>query len=158
MLLISGLEADREAALRRCDQAVTSGRAAEVFGAMCAALGGPADFVDRSADYLDKAPAQRPVYTRGFLARVNTRAVGNLIIELGGGRKVLGEALDLSVGLSEVAPIGARLDADRPLAVVHAGSEDAAARAEARLLEACEISAEAPPETPAILEIIAGNR
>ena len=94
---------------------------------------------------------------RGFLARVNTRAIGNLIIELGGGRKALGEALDLSVGLSEVAPIGAWLDAERPLAVVHAASDDAAARAEAMLLEACELSAEAPPEAPTILEIIAGN-
>jgi thymidine phosphorylase len=158
MLLISGVDTNREAALSRCDQAVTSGRAAEIFGAMCAALGGPADFVERSAAYLDKAPVEHPVYADGFLAKVNTRAIGNLIIELGGGRKVLGEALDLSVGLSEVAPIGARLDADRPLAVVHAGSEDAAARAEAMLLEACEMSAEAPRETRTILEIIAGNR
>ncbi len=125
---------------------------------MCAALGGPADFVDRSAAYLDEAPIQHPVYADGYLEKVNTRAIGNLIIELGGGRKVLGEALDLSVGLSEVAPIGARLDADRPLAVVHASSEDAAARAEAMLLEACEMSAEALPETPTVLEIITGNR
>jgi thymidine phosphorylase len=158
MLLISGIETDRETALRRCDQAVTSGRAAEVFASMCAALGGPADFVERSGAYLDVAPVQRPVYAEGFLATVNTRAIGNLIIELGGGRKFLGEVLDLSVGLSEVAPIGARLDAERPLAIVHAGSEDAAARAEAMLLAACETSAEEPPEASTILEIITGNR
>jgi len=158
MLVVSGKETDRDEALGRCDEAVTSGRAAEAFGAMCASLGGPKDFIDKYDDYLEKAPVSRPVHANGFLTKIDTRAVGNAIIELGGGRRRVGEALNMSVGLSDVAPLGTRLDADTPLAVVHAASDDDAARAKSLLLEACEVGEAAPPESPEIYDIVAGNR
>ena len=56
MLVLSGVETDRAAALRRADAAVTSGKAAEIFGRMVAALGGPADFLERPDHYLAAAP------------------------------------------------------------------------------------------------------
>ena len=157
MLVVTGIETDRDVALRRCDDAVTSGRAAEVFGAMCASLGGPNDFMEKCDDYLPKAPVVLPVHANGFLSRVDTRAVGNAIIELGGGRRKVGEKLDLSVGLSDVVPLGARLDADTPLAVIHAASEDDAANAKRLLLEACEVTEEAPAAAPVIKEIRTGK-
>jgi thymidine phosphorylase len=157
MLVVTGLEADRDAARQRCDEAVTSGRAAEVFSAMVAALGGPADFLENSETYLVKAPVVRPIHVDGYLMAVDARGVGNAIIELGGGRHRVGEALDLSVGFSEVAPIGTLLDAETPLAVVHAASEDAADQAENLLLKACKLGQEMPIETPAIYEIISGK-
>ena len=115
MLVVGGVESDREAAKARCDGAVTSGRAAEVFGRMAAALGGPADFVENHDKYLPRAPVLRRVHADGVLIGVDTRAVGNVIIELGGGRRTVGEELDLSVGITQVASIGMRLDSDRPV-------------------------------------------
>ena len=56
MLVSTGVEPDRKRALERCDTAVTSGRAAEIFDAMCAALGGPKDFVADNRKYLPAAP------------------------------------------------------------------------------------------------------
>ena len=157
MLVITGLETDRNAALQRSEDAVTSGRAAEIFGAMVAALGGPADLVENSESYLAKAPVVRPIYASGYLVEVDTRGVGNAIIELGGGRHSVGEALDLSVGFSEVAPIGTLLDSETPLALVHAASEDAANLAESMLLNACTFGHETAIETPVIYEIISGQ-
>jgi thymidine phosphorylase len=157
MLVVAGIESDRVTATRRCDEAVTSGRAAEIFGAMCTALGGPADFVDNSAAYLAKAPVLRPVYAEGYLAHVDVRRVGNAIIELGGGRRQVGEALDLSVGLSDVVPKGTLVDSATPLAVIHAASEADAERAEKNLLDACEFGDSAPPEQATIVEILTGN-
>ena len=46
MLVLAGQEDDRDAARARCDEAVTSGRAAEAFTNMARALGGPADIID----------------------------------------------------------------------------------------------------------------
>ena len=158
MLIVSGLETDRDKALTRCDEAVTSGRAAEIFSVMCAELGGPSDFIDKADLYLAKAPVVRPVYSSGILTKIDVRAVGNAIIELGGGRRAVGEPLDLSVGLSQVAPIGTLLDAEKPLALIHAASEDDAAQAEQSLLAACETGPNAPPEAPTIIEILTGNR
>jgi thymidine phosphorylase len=145
MLVISGMEDDRDAAWNRCDAAVTSGRAAEIFDAMCVALGGPRNFVTDSTKYLPVAPVTHPVFAEGYLSAVDVRAVGNAIIELGGGRRLVGEVLDLSVGLSHVASIGTLLDKDVPLAVIHAATEDHARLAEGLLLEACSTSTQAPP-------------
>jgi len=157
MLVVGGIEGDRDAARARCDDAVTSGRAAEVFGRMVAAMGGPADFVENPARYLPRAPIMRPVHADGVLAGLDTRAVGNAIIELGGGRRQVGEKLDLSVGFTEVAPVGTRLDAGRPLAVVHARSEADAEAAAGNLLAACRFSAEAPGSRPVVVEIVEGS-
>ncbi|MDH3429125.1 MAG: thymidine phosphorylase [Gammaproteobacteria bacterium] len=156
MLLTAGLEDDVDTAAKRCDDAVSSGRAAEIFDRMCASLGGPGDFVDNSRKYLATAPVQKPVFGKGYLTAVDVRAVGNSIIELGGGRRQVGETLDLSVGLSDVAPIGTYLDAQRPLAVIHAASPDAAAHVEKLLLEACSTSDSAPSESVVIHQKLSG--
>jgi len=157
MLVVSGIEADRTAARQRCDETITSGRAAEIFGSMVAALGGPADFVDNRDAYLAKAPVVRPVHAQGYLTSVNTRSVGYAIIELGGGRHRVGETLDLSVGFSDVAPIGTLLDTETPLAVVHAASDADADQAEQLLLSACVLGEEPPAAAQVVTEIIPGT-
>lgn len=156
MLIVGGIETDREAAKQQCDRALTSGRAAEFFGRMVSALGGPVDFVEKYETYLPHAPIQRAVIAEGIVAAVDTRGVGHAIIELGGGRHMVGEELDLSVGLTRCAPIGTELDSDTPLAVIHAASEDDAAAAEQRLLAAVTLAEEASPERPVICEILTG--
>lgn len=157
MLVVGGIENDRDAAKARCDEAVTSGKAADVFGRMAAALGGPADFVENHEKHLPRAPLVRPVHADGVLSGVDTRAVGNAIIELGGGRRSVGEQLDLSVGFTQFASIGTRLDAERPLAVVHAASEADAEAAERHLLAACTVSGEAPADRAVVYEILEGQ-
>ncbi len=157
MLVAGGMESDRDRAEKRCDEAVTSGRAAEIFGRMCGALGGPADFVERFDGHLPRAAVERPVYADGYLVAMDTRKVGSAIIELGGGRRSVGETLDLSVGLTSIASLGARLDADTPLAVVHARSDDEARQAEALLLEACAFGEEAPQARPVVYDILTGS-
>ena len=156
MLIVGGIEADRGAAAKRCDEAVASGRAAEVFESMVALLGGPVDFVSNYKRHLGQAPVVRPVHATGVVAEVNARAVGNAIIELGGGRHVVGQSLDLNVGFSSVAAIGTELDQETPLAVIHAATEDDADLAEQSLLGAVTMAAEAPPESPVIYEILTG--
>ena len=133
MLVVGGVESDRELARRKCDDAISSGKAAEIFGRMVAALGGPDDLVETFEKHLPRAPVERPVYAEGILTSVDTHAVGNAIIELGGGRRKVGEELDHSVGFTRIAATGTVLDADTPLAVVHAATESAANRAEEQL-------------------------
>lgn len=156
MLVVGGREPEREAALASCEEALTSGRAAEVFGRMVTALGGPDDFMDGYATYLPSAPVVRPVSATGVVTAVDTRAVGNAIIELGGGRREVGQALDLSVGFSDIAPIGTALDANTPLAVIHAASDEDAAAAEQNLRAAVTLGDESPPTRPVIYEILTG--
>jgi thymidine phosphorylase len=159
MLLMTGLEENRDAAVNKVESAVTSGDAAEIFGRMVAEMGGPADFLTRYTDYLPRAAVFMPVDAAeaGFLAAVDAHLIGNAIIELGGGRQHLGDKLNPAVGISEVAPIGEMIDADRPLAVVHAASEEDAKQAAAMIREACSISAHQPAERPVIYATLSAD-
>ena len=156
MLIVAGVCSDRTEAASRCEEAVSSGQAAEKFASMVQALGGPGDLLDKHTIHLPKAPVIRPVIAEGIVSAVNARAVGNAIIELGGGRREVGQKLDLSVGFSSIAPIGSELGKDAPLAIIHAASENDAELAEENLLAAVSLAGEAPPERPVICEILTG--
>ena len=154
MLLLSGVESDRATAKARSDAAVTSGAALEVFGRMVSSMGGPNDFAENYSKHLPAAPVTRAVTASGIVQAMDTRAVGNAIIELGGGRREVGQALDLSVGFDAVAAVGDTLGKDRPLAIVHAATEDDADRAEAGLLAAVSIGDTAPAARPVIIDVM----
>jgi thymidine phosphorylase len=149
MLVLGKLADDHQQARQRAEAAVRSGEAARRFERMVAELGGPADLLTRPARYLPRAPIVEPIFplTEGYVARVDARAVGNVLVGLGGGRRVAGEALDLAVGLSEVSSIGTRVGKDQPLAVVHARSPEQARQAADALRDATALSG-APVSPP----------
>jgi thymidine phosphorylase len=159
MLLLTGMETDRARALEKVDAAVTSGAAAEKFDQMVAALGGPVGFVDTYEQHLPVAPVVRPVFTEngGVLVRVDAHGIGNAIIELGGGRRLLGETLDLAVGFSDIAHIGDTVDATTPLATVHAATDGQAEEAAMLLRAACETSEASAPPQAVIYDILTGD-
>ena len=119
---------------------------------MVAELGGPGDFVETPEKYLAAAPVIKPIIADGYLSAMDTFAIGNAIIELGGGRRKVGETLDMSVGFSDIATVGTRLDQDTPLAVVHAANEADAERVAALVIDACTLSEEAPASRPVVVE------
>ena len=150
MLVAGGLAADRDAAAVRLERALASGQAAERFASMVAALGGPADLLERPAAYLLEAPVRRPVHQAGTVAGIATRAIGLAVIELGGGRTRPEDAVDPRVGFTDLAGPGA---SGGLLGIVHAADTAAADRAEAALRAAYRMGA-APAERPAVIEAV----
>jgi thymidine phosphorylase len=152
MLLLGGLAQTADEAALRVAAALASGAAAERFARMVAMLGGPADLLERPQQHLAAAPAivallpPRP----GFVARIDVRRVGLVVVALGGGRRRAQDHIDHAVGLSEVAPIGAAVGPERPLAIIHARSPEAAAEVSATLAEAFEIADAPPPPRPVL--------
>jgi thymidine phosphorylase len=159
MLVVSGMESSRESARQKTEIAVTSGKAAETFGRMVQALGGPANFVDTYTAHLPRAKIEIPIFAEdeGYLSSVDAFALGNAIIELGGGRRKLGDKLDLCVGLSGVVPIGSELGKQQPLAIIHAASEAGAEAAAAMIRSACTVSDLAPESRPVVYEKLSGH-
>ncbi|HMH50702.1 MAG TPA: thymidine phosphorylase [Candidatus Acidoferrum sp.] len=135
MLRLGGLARDPREAATAVERALTSGAAAERFARMVATLGGPSDLLDRADRCLPRAPVQLGVTPErgGFVSCVDARALGTLVIALGGGRRHAGDAIDPAVGLTEVAGVGDEVGEERPLAIVHARSETDAAMAAATL-------------------------
>jgi thymidine phosphorylase len=125
LLVLGGLDPDAADARDRADGALQSGDAAERFTRMVVALGGPADLVEDPGRHLPRAPVQRgadPPFA-GTVARVDTRVVGLVVLELGGGRRREDDTIDPAVGLTEIAQPGESVGPEVPLAVVHARSD-----------------------------------
>jgi thymidine phosphorylase len=142
-----GLADDGRAAAER---ALDSGAAAERFAAMIAALGGPADLLEKpdlaTAPVVRAAAPERP----GIVSGMNCRAVGLVVTGLGGNRRREDDVIDPAVGLTDIAPVGAEVGPDRPLAIVHAADEAAADEAVRALNEAVRVGEEPPEGRPVI--------
>lgn len=127
MLVSGNLAADRDDARRKLQAVLDSGKAAEIFGRMVAAQKGPTDFVENYARYLPTAEFTRPVLAgkNGIIAKMDTRALGMSVVALGGGRRKATDPINYSVGLNDIVALGTTVNADTPLAMIHANSENA---------------------------------
>jgi thymidine phosphorylase len=101
---------DRESVVALLEDHIASGRAQAKFTEMVAAQGGDLDRLSPMPTGLEIA-ANRG----GFVASIDTEVLGLAIIELGGGRKAMGDAIDHSVGLEMLARVGDRVDTGQPL-------------------------------------------
>lgn len=152
VLALGGLAADAADGEGRIAEALTSGEAADAFGEMVAALGGPHDFTDRWRDRLPAARVMVDVHPgeAGYIGQIDTRALGEVVERLGGGRLKQDDKLDLAVGLSDIARLGEQVDSARPLARIHAASE-AAARAVAADVRRAFLLTDSPPVLPPLI-------
>ena len=152
VLANGGLVSDVQAGADAIARAIADGRAAERFGTMIAALGGPVQFVESWSRFLPEATVIREIAAprAGYVAAIDGEALGLGVVDLGGGRKVEGDSLNLAVGFSDVARIGTRVVRGQPLAVVHAARAVDADRAEAALRAAITLS-DAPAAKPALI-------
>ena len=156
MLRLGGLAMDADSGARLIEQVLSSGAAAERFGRMVTALGGPADFMDRPEHYLPTAPVCRPIFAQdqGVVAGIDARQIGLAVLSLGGGRTRSTDAIDARVGFTGLAAVGARADRDEPIGFVHAATEDAADEAAAALRQCYTIGEHAPAKRPLVIERI----
>jgi thymidine phosphorylase len=154
MLLAAKLARSATAAKAMLNEALDTGAAAEVFGKMVKGLGGPSDLVTKPWKHLERAPVTVEVEPArsGVVTRIDTRSVGMAVVVLGGGRARAQDSIDHAVGLTCLAPIGASVGAEQPLAVVHARSVDEAAAAAEVVRRAYTIGKSAPTQKPVIRE------
>ena len=150
LLVQGGLAASEDDAREAAERALDRGEAAERFAGMAASLGGPADLVERPGDHLPAAPVQHAVVVEGVVTGMDCRAVGLVITGLGGNRAREDDVIDHAVGLSDIAPVGARVGHDRPLAVIHARDASSAQEAERGLLAAVHVGGEHAEAGPVV--------
>jgi thymidine phosphorylase len=88
---------------------------------------------------------------------MDCRAVGLVVTGLGGNRRREDDVIDPAVGLTEVAPVGAQVGPNRPLAIIHAATEAAAEEAAAALRAAVTVGDEQPQRRPVVAGAIRGQ-
>ena len=140
VLEVTGL-ADAVEARRKVEAALDNGSAAERFGVMVSALGGPPDFIENMDRYLLAAPLVRDIRSResGIVSAIDTRGVGMGVVALGGGRTRPTDAIDHAVGFDRIVGIGARVAPGDVLGRVHFRTEADFAEAERRFRDAYTI-------------------
>ncbi|WP_186175151.1 thymidine phosphorylase [Vibrio jasicida] len=151
MLVLGKLAENTEDARAKLMEALDSGKAAECFGKMIAGLGGPADFVENYDNYLEKAEIIKPVYATetGVVSAMDTRAIGMAVVSMGGGRRVATDEIDYAVGFDNFIRLGEVADSDKPLAVIHARTEEQWEEAAKALRSAIKVGGEYTP-TPEV--------
>ncbi|NKK84241.1 thymidine phosphorylase [Rhizobium leguminosarum bv. viciae] len=156
MLVKSGIAASPDEAEGMARQALSSGKAAEVFARMVSMLGGPSDLIENPDRHLARAPVEKPVPAArsGWLAACDARGIGVSVIDLGGGRRHPSDRIDHRVGFSELLPLGTRVTAGEPIALVHAADEAAAERAAAALAMHYRITDDKPETTSVIAGLV----
>ena len=156
MLVLGGLADSETTARARLEAALASGAAAERFARMVAALGGPADLLERPDTYLEQAPIVVPVpaLQAGYAAGCDCRGLGLAVVSLGGGRRRPSDSIDFAVGLTELVELGTPVLAGQPLALVHARTAAAAQQAVAEIQAAYRIGASAPAANPVVYRAI----
>jgi thymidine phosphorylase len=156
MLALGGLAADAASGAAAVREAFSSGRAAQKFAEMVAALGGPNDLLERPGRHLPTAPlrldvrvpAARAGELKGRLG-FDTRQIGLAVVELGGGRTRPQDAVDHAVGIVDIA--GRDWDGASPVCRILARDEAAAGRAAARIIASLRVAGQ---EAPPVLERI----
>nr|WP_321459717.1 thymidine phosphorylase [uncultured Vibrio sp.] len=151
MLVLGKLAENTDDARAKLMEVLDNGKAAECFGKMVAGLGGPADFVENYENYLEKAEIIKPVYATetGIVSAMDTRAIGMAVVAMGGGRRVATDEIDYAVGFDEFIRLGEVADSDKPLAVIHARSEEQWEEAAKALRSAIKVGGEYTP-TPEV--------
>jgi thymidine phosphorylase len=156
MLQSAGIAGSNREGIVRATEALESGKAAQAFGRMVAALGGPTDFVESSGRYLPNAPVERPVPSGsdGFVTGVATRDIGLAVVTLGGGRMRHDDQVDHAVGITRLLPVGAEVHRGDALALVYARRESDAEAAVAEVQAAYTIGRARPPAQKSVIRRI----
>jgi thymidine phosphorylase len=156
MLMLGKLADSVDEAKEKLQNVLDSGKAAEIFGKMVTALGGPSDFVENYDNYLEKADIVRPIYAQkvGIVTSMNTREIGLAVVSMGGGRRKPTDSIDYAVGFTEVIALGEEVNAERPLAVVHVRNEAQFEEAEKSLRDAITVENSKVKSNPMVFEKI----
>jgi len=125
MLILCGVARERHEAEARLERALTSGDALRRAELLIQTQGGDPR-VATDAARLPRAPCEVRVLAdrEGWVTAIDGRALGELVIAMGGGRRVREDSVDPAVGIRLLRKEGDRVATGEALAVVEARHEN----------------------------------
>ncbi len=150
----AGLASDLVAATSAVEAALTSGSAFDKAAQWFEAQGGPDPRTE--AFSLPQAAVRRGINSDkdGFVSRIQCDAVGQAVLELGGGRQTKNDAIDPGVGVKLSVCVGSYVQKGDPLFTVYASSESALSKAAQAVNQAIQLDDAAVPGLDPVLETI----
>ncbi len=126
LLLSSKISKNIESAKSMLLESIENGKAAEKFSQMVYQLGGPIDLIEKPNKYLNNSSKEIDIFHQipGYVSEINTRNLGLVIMQLGGGRKKSSDKIDHSVGLKNIASLGEYVDKNKPICTILNNKDD----------------------------------
>jgi pyrimidine-nucleoside phosphorylase len=125
MLVLGGAAAGLDEAQAKVAESIASGMAMAAFRAWVRANGGDAQALD---DFSRMPGWRRTMVVRadraGYVQAIQGRALGVLAMELGAGRRMREDVLDLGVGLRLHVTLGERVEAGQTLLTLYCNERD----------------------------------
>jgi pyrimidine-nucleoside phosphorylase len=151
MIHLGGQAETPKAGYARAQKALMDGSALRIFFDMIEAQGGDASVFDDSAAF-HKPGATEVVnaWASGYVAEMDTTALGWAVQRTGAGREKAGEPVDPHAGILFHARRGARVRRGQPLATLYATRAELLAEPAAMLRRAITISEDLPGAVPLV--------
>jgi pyrimidine-nucleoside phosphorylase len=154
MIHLGGQAATPEAGYARAEAALLDGSALRIFFAMIQAQGGDISVFDDPAGFHKPgATAVVAAWESGYVAEMDTTALGWAVQRTGAGREKAGEPVDPHAGILFHARRGARVEKGQPFATVYATSAELLAEPIEILKQAVRFQAAPPHPVPQVARI-----
>ena len=148
-----------EEARTAAEKSIDNGSALEKLRIMIEAQGGNVEQVD-DLSKLAQAKFQSVIEApqSGYIANINARGVGEIVVELGGGRQKKGDPIDHAVGVETLCVVGDKVQTGDPLFRVHANDETKLEEAVQKIKkQVLKIQEDAVEPLPLFYAIITGD-
>lgn len=147
--------ASEETARLKVQRTLSEGKAYASFLEMVKAQKGSIEAV-RDLSKMPHAPLTIKVQCEksGYVSRIQAEDIGRASLELGAGRRMKDDVIDLSVGLDLKVRVGKRVERGDTLAILHAKDAETSAIAHSILLGAIEITDRCVQPLPLVYERI----
>lgn len=156
MLVLSGISESISDSKFQISNCLESGKALEKFRENIELQGGNAKVCDSPEMLLDKSLQKFEITAKesGFISAIDTAALGNAIVEIGGGRTKAEDSVDPAVGFACEKYIGDEIIPGEPLGILYCRDENQAHLISEKLQNAYKISESQPQKIELIREII----
>ena len=120
---------------------LSSGKADEKFSQMISELGGANNFFEKPKNYLTPSNIKKNICCKqsGYVKKINTKNLGNILILLGGGRQKVEDDIDFSVGMKLLIELDTYVEKNQPICTLYARDEESFNIAEKEIIESFEI-------------------
>jgi pyrimidine-nucleoside phosphorylase len=134
---------------------LTSGTAFEMFEKVVKTQGGNVDLIKKPEKMITASIRETVLADQdGFIGKIDTRALGIAVIELGGGRMRVTDKIDFAVGLSQLKRVGAKIKKGDVIAEVHGNDQAKVKYAKNIVKTSYKVQQEAPAPVTLIAERI----
>lgn len=156
MLVLTGIAGDIDEATAVCLEKIWDGAALEKFRQNIELQKGDPRVCDDPGRLLEKKILQIPfaAANKGFIAEIDTKAVGEAVCALGGGRVLVKDAIDHAVGFSCAKKLGDKVEKGEEIGIIFCRTKRQADTISEKLRNAYKIATEKPQIPELVKEII----